>query len=222
MKINLVPLLMLLGISYGGYAQVGINTTTPKATLDVSVNTTLTNTIPDGVLIPRVTIEDLDNKSGLYGADQNGTLVLVTGGNSTNIKTKNISGPGFYYYDATNSIWKSVSIDYGYGSFTPVYKQIMLNQSGIQDWNSIMQENDSYNYFEVYYPDATSYRNMNFPPANLFKDRTIYIKNNGPAMLTYTDITQYPYLKRLLPLSNVSAQKFYSDGTNWYYMAGKS
>lgn len=227
MKINLVPLLMLLGISYGGYAQVGINTNTPKATLDVSANVLPTNTTANGVLIPRVTVAELDAKSAYYTTLQNGALVYVTGGSSSNAKTANITGAGFYYYDAPNSVWKTSTMDLaGNGSFTPKLAKIYIPISEDHDpkWGQYID----CNFMEIYQdqnnvpmPPAigTGPRSILFPPASLFKDKTIYIKNNSNvSQLNYISLPTE--LKNTTYISQSGTQQYYSDGTRWYAMGG--
>lgn len=64
-------------------AQVGINTTDPKAQLDIEAGTTPSEM--DGLLIPR-----LDEYPTGVGADQDGMLVFITG--------DGVPSKGFYYY----------------------------------------------------------------------------------------------------------------------------
>lgn len=86
---------------------VGINTTTPAATLDVVADTT-NNRMPDAVLVPRMTVDQLAAKDGAYAAAQNGALVFVTSGRGSGGKTGNVTGAGFYYYDDSTSKWAAV------------------------------------------------------------------------------------------------------------------
>ena len=114
MKKNFYLAIALLGFSVSLNAQtakkgVGIKTDTPQTTLDVRAEATDTS-MPDGVLVPRLTVTELNAKSAVYGADQNGALVFVTsntqGGAGT--KVENVKDPGFYYYDHATSKWKGV------------------------------------------------------------------------------------------------------------------
>ena len=114
MKKNFYLAIALLGFSVSLNAQtakkgVGIKTDTPQTTLDVRAEATDT-TMPDGVLVPRLDVGQLNAKSAVYGADQNGALVFVTsntqGGAGT--KVENVKDPGFYYYDNATSKWKGV------------------------------------------------------------------------------------------------------------------
>ena len=89
-------------------AQVTIGSTDePNATLDVRSNSKNVN-VPDGIITPKLTGDELFAKSGIYGANQNDALVYVTAAasavNQTG-KTANVKAPGYYYYDSANSVW---------------------------------------------------------------------------------------------------------------------
>lgn len=102
-------LLFFIGINLCLFvnAQVGVNTTNPSTTFDVSKSSV--STVADGVLVTRISGDDLKAKDALYLANQNATLVYVTAvPATTSTKTSNIKSPGFYYYD--NSIGKWVGL----------------------------------------------------------------------------------------------------------------
>ena len=91
-------------MSVCAFSQVGINTVTPATAFDVSKSTVIT--VPDGVLVTRITGDELKAKDGLYLANQNATLVYVTSVSATTTaKTVNVKAPGFYYYDNSISQW---------------------------------------------------------------------------------------------------------------------
>ena len=99
-------IIFFIGLSLGVIvkAQVGINTTSPFTTFDVSKSSVAT--VPDGVLVTRITGDELKAKDALYLANQNSTLVYVTAVSATTTpKTVNVKTPGFYYYDNTISQW---------------------------------------------------------------------------------------------------------------------
>ncbi|AYN00279.1 hypothetical protein [Chryseobacterium sp. 3008163] len=81
-------------------AQVGINTSNPKATLDVHKRTELT--FADGIIPPRISGDSLQLKDAAYGLPQNGAIVFVTSPVTTgSIKTQGVSTTGFFVYDAS-------------------------------------------------------------------------------------------------------------------------
>jgi hypothetical protein len=119
MKKILLTATMLVGFATVAQAQqgrVGINTTTPAATLDVVANTA-DATRPDALLVPRLTRAQLAAKDAAYSATQNGALTFVNTLDGTAAgKTVNVTATGFYYYDAPNSVWVAVG---GGGASTP-------------------------------------------------------------------------------------------------------
>ncbi|MCB0432134.1 MAG: hypothetical protein KDD18_03560, partial [Mangrovimonas sp.] len=70
-----------------GYSQVGINTTDPKAQLEIQSSNQASPSNTDGLLIPKVDTFPATNP----GANQNGMLVFLT-------TTVGANSPGFYYW----------------------------------------------------------------------------------------------------------------------------
>jgi hypothetical protein len=115
-KLTTIALFLTLStVAYAQDARVGINTTTPKTTLDVSGKTdtfgNLLTTDVTGMQAPRLTRAELTAKGNvLYGTDQKGALIYITditGGdaNATSPRIK-ITTIGYYYFDGT--IWQRV------------------------------------------------------------------------------------------------------------------
>lgn len=105
-------LLIAVLFSFGSVANaqttnVGVNTATPKTTLDITGTATATEA--DGVLVPRLTVTALAAKDAAYGSAQNGALVFITGGTGSSGLTANITGPGFYYYNHPTTKWIAVA-----------------------------------------------------------------------------------------------------------------
>ena len=96
-KHYLLPFLLIMG--YGISAQVGINTSDPKATLDVQRGTDATKA--DGIIPPRVTGDQLRLNTNNYGPDQDGAIVYVTTPVTvtTEPKTVAVTSRGLYIYD---------------------------------------------------------------------------------------------------------------------------
>jgi hypothetical protein len=141
MKKILFTAVMLAGLSDLSYAQVkgvGINTQNPAATLDV-VADNATATMPDGILVPRMTAAELNAKNGAYTAAQNAALVFVLSGTGiAGTKTENISGPGFYYYNSATSKWIPVG---GGGSATDT--SIYLGDGTLTSARTVNQNNQN-------------------------------------------------------------------------------
>lgn len=85
-------------------AQVGVNTITPKATLDVVGKPTDSNSL-DGLIPPRITAEQLNPKT--YTAEQTGALIYVTEPLNTlapTAQTALVIEKGYYLFDGTKWI----------------------------------------------------------------------------------------------------------------------
>ena len=99
-------------------SQVGINTESPKATLDVqSVPADLTKV--DGIIAPKLKGTELKAKDQLYATDQTGAVVYITealdASNATNstaddvtVKTAEVTTIGYYYFDG--NLWKKIGV----------------------------------------------------------------------------------------------------------------
>lgn len=82
-------------------AQVGINNSDPKATLDVTAKTT-DGTKAEGIIAPRLTGDQIKSADAQYLAAQTGTIVYATSAvGIPTPKTVNITAPGYYYFDGT-------------------------------------------------------------------------------------------------------------------------
>ena len=79
-------------------AQVGINTTDPKAQLDISIEDPAAPTATDGLLIPRISNFPAIQPT----ADQHGMMVFLT-------SVKGENHPGFYYWNGDVSKWEGIS-----------------------------------------------------------------------------------------------------------------
>lgn len=83
------------------FAQIGINTETPKATLDVKAKKEILSV--DGIIPPRLTLEELTAKGdNLYGPEQDGAIIYITdstGGNTLGQRAY-ITSKGLYLFDA--------------------------------------------------------------------------------------------------------------------------
>lgn len=90
-------------------AQVGINNSAPQATLDVTKSAL--STLPDGLITPRLTGDELKAKDALYTATQNSTVIYATVAVTIgSAKTLNVTSPGFYYYNSNLSKWMGLNM----------------------------------------------------------------------------------------------------------------
>lgn len=100
-------ILLLMGVFPIGIinAQIGINTETPNASLDVVAINSPTHIA--GIQAPRLTLNELTLKgSSIYGADQIGCIIFISdisSGNNSAPRTK-ITSIGYYYFDG--SLWE--------------------------------------------------------------------------------------------------------------------
>lgn len=93
-KINFIFLL----IPFWGLAQVGINTTSPNAMLDIRSSNQSTPSNNDGLLIPKIDNFPTVNPT----ISQQGMLVYLT-------TTSGSNTPGFYYWNNSTTSWLPVS-----------------------------------------------------------------------------------------------------------------
>ncbi|SHK21929.1 hypothetical protein [Chryseobacterium polytrichastri] len=92
----------IAGLSTWANAQIGINTSTPQASLDVTGKPTTTSSL-DGIIPPRMTGAQLRAKT--YTAAQTGAHVYVTAADTAPAgQTVNVQSAGNYYFDGT--VWK--------------------------------------------------------------------------------------------------------------------
>ncbi|QBA20139.1 hypothetical protein EU348_02750 [Chryseobacterium indologenes] len=107
-------LLTTILISGASFAQVGINTASPKTTLDVSATRDASglitnNTQTFGLQAPRLTRAELTANTATYGINQTGALIYitdVTGGDATGQRV-NVTAMGYYYFDGT--VWQRLT-----------------------------------------------------------------------------------------------------------------
>ncbi|RXR21133.1 hypothetical protein EQG63_04105 [Flavobacterium amnicola] len=94
---KLVLTLLFLLVTQFAFSQVGINTTDPKAQLEIKSTNQATPSNTDGILIPKIDAFPVTNPT----AAQQGMMVYLT----TVAAGKQ---PGFYYWDDSTLTWKSV------------------------------------------------------------------------------------------------------------------
>ncbi|MDI9312218.1 MAG: hypothetical protein QM535_18560 [Limnohabitans sp.] len=97
------------------FSQVGIGTTTPQSTLDITGNPTSTTTL-DGVIPPRLTGDQLGAKT--YTATQTGATVYVTAAKTTatNPQVVDVLSAGLYYFDGIKWRLPESNLKFIYGT----------------------------------------------------------------------------------------------------------
>ncbi|WP_139785456.1 hypothetical protein [Chryseobacterium phocaeense] len=187
---------MLVGLSAVSKAQqgrVGINTTTPSATLDVVANTT-DNARPDALLVPRMSRAQLEAKNGAYAdgsagtpSAQNGALVFVNGlGGLGTGKTVNVTATGFYYYDGTdgNNVWKPVG---GGGSATTQrYENIRGNVTTVNAGSYTVAATDHVVVTQFNAGVAITLPTLTNTPADIGRIIKVINNNTAPSGLTFS------------------------------------
>ncbi len=88
---------LLFSIGVGSYAQIGVNTSNPQATLDVTASSSSSPSNSDGLLVPRIDAFPASNPT----SSQNGMMVYLT-------TTDGDNDPGFYYWDNDNTTWTTL------------------------------------------------------------------------------------------------------------------
>ncbi|MDO5616913.1 MAG: hypothetical protein Q4G16_12025 [Cruoricaptor ignavus] len=98
----------MLTFAFASAQNVGINTATPKATLDVVGKPADANQL-DGIIAPRITGEQLRAKT--YTNDQSGALVYVTVADPNPAgQTIDVTATGYYYFDGSATVNKWIRV----------------------------------------------------------------------------------------------------------------
>lgn len=141
-----VLFLMILCGSLFFSAQVGINVIVPQATLDIKGKPTETN-IADGIILPRLTGDQLKAKDASYTSAQNGSLVYVTEAvTSASAKTTLVTEQGMYFYDSIQGRWRKLITG------VPLTVQAFNGQRRSLDFTTV---------------SAGSFRTLDFPNVNI-------------------------------------------------------
>lgn len=105
---NKIIAITLISLSTGLNAQIGINTTSPKTTMDITGMDDASHIA--GLQAPRLTLLQLTDKGDtLYGTDQKGALLYISdisAGTSVNQRV-NINQIGYYYFDGF--VWERIA-----------------------------------------------------------------------------------------------------------------
>lgn len=117
----------LLLFSAIGYAQVGVNTTAPKAQLEIAASNQAAPSNTDGLIIPKVDAFPAVNP----GAAQQSMLVYLT-------TTSAGKAPGFYYWDNNTTSWININAKAGWELTGNAGTSSATNFIGTTDNNDVM------------------------------------------------------------------------------------
>lgn len=174
-------------------AQVGVGTTDPQVSLQVDRSDVATDA--DGVLVPRVTVAQLNDKAAAYVAAQNGALVFITDITGFAGKTSNVTAAGFHYYNSTTEKWVAV----GGGQVAVPYQNI---GGSVQD--AVAGDTVLNTAYLVKYTGIAGA--LNTPTA--VEGKTFHVRNNGTGAITIASVI----------VGVGKGRTFISDGTSWIMM----
>lgn len=195
------------------YSQVGVNTETPNATLDIkALNTSGSMRNVDGLLVPRVDRERAMNMSPVKSS----TLIYIDNistGTATG-QTSNVDSAGFYYFDETLGKW--IKLVGGSTSAPQSSFNALTNLSSGTFDMSANNNQQGINFFEF----NVSNGSLLMPLANTYKDRTISIRNIAVTAFILTFQESYSTNQIASSLLTTRSIIFHSDGVRWYQLAG--
>ncbi len=124
-----------LMVSAIAFSQVGVNTSAPKTTMDVSAKRDTGGNITDntqifGLQAPRLTLTELTANTAIYGTNQQGALIYITdiSGGNTSGQRININAIGYYFFNG--SVWQKVVSDNIYNANGLLTDYRTLNTNG--------------------------------------------------------------------------------------------
>jgi hypothetical protein len=212
MKKILFTATMLVGFAAVSQAQqgrFGVNTVTPAATVDI-VATPANTTLPDALLVPRMTRAQLQGKDAAFTATQNGALAFVTtiDGPVTG-KVVNVTTPGFYYYDgASTNLWVAV------GGGAPAASTVI---SAEQAASYVVPATEDVILLNVNVTGQT----VTLPTAGIPVGKKLYISNKGSQSVDIIPAPRETANTAIQPIQ--AAILIYLGGTgagSWSYLTG--
>ncbi|WP_415328636.1 hypothetical protein [Chryseobacterium sp. MMS23-Vi53] len=221
MKKILLTATMLVGFAAVSQAQqgrVGINTTNPAGTLDITADVSAAgNAKPDALLVPRMTRAQLEAKNAAYAngtaaTNQNGALVFVSSiadGTGTG-KTVNVTATGFYYYDAPAAVWRAM------GGGAPAVQRYEGTRGSVTILTNSATYTATASDFFIITKTGGGAMTIELPDPVANVGRLIYVANanTGTGTLTVQNAGGAP-TALVGSMAQNRAKAFVSDGTTW-------
>lgn len=223
-KIFITAGILSAGIFYAQRGNVGINTNSPGATLEVNISTEsdIDVTKGQGVAVPRVSkarlaqmTSDIVTSSLVYVDKEKDndtifddtTLVATVG---TVNRVAKVDAVGFYYFDGTQ--WAKV----GSKVFTA---RVQETTGPNYEWTKVGGVDVG---LADYYNFETNGGAIMLPKPSIYPNVTIHIKNSTGGIINYTGTNGIDYPWKTSGISASAAQVIWSDGTKWYLIGGRN
>ncbi|MBT0551190.1 hypothetical protein [Riemerella anatipestifer] len=207
-KLSVFAFLGLGLVAYGQYnGKVGINTSYPNATLEIQISdANKSGSTKEGILIPNVTAA---RAKAMGEGVAESTLVYITDGTGeANTTISNVSGKGFYYYDATDKKWQKVVGNSNGVTLNTITGNIReVTSITPEEWakpNTFALVQTSGDQIKL--PDPSSYTNKIISVNNQYNNSVSYFNTNKP--------------KNSSSLDSGKGHLLMSDGTTWYIIGG--
>lgn len=202
MKKQLFTLTILLAFASVSYAQVGINNTTPQATLDITAKSA-TGTTPEGIIIPRV---DRARAAAMTPVTTSTLLYInsVATGGQTGTTTL-VDTVGFYYYDG--SLWQKMGAVSTAASAFNVTPELDANYTALATDDIILF-------------NTTANRTLTLPTSGISVGKRYYISLIGSNGIDFAPASAIRNTSYNLLNAGTSATIMYLGGGKWDVVTG--
>ncbi len=197
MKKSIIALgLLVTGISNAQSELVGINTNNPKTTLDISayrdVNGVLASTEAVGLMVPRVSREEITSKEAIYTEEQIGAIIFLNdiSAGDTNASRVEMTSTGYYVLSNTDTglLWRKIFTRDEYENIYITDDEIVSNRTVTQADKSLTFQSD--NGGKVVIENTTATPTSQVTPLKIIdggqaKHKALFSDANGEATWQY-------------------------------------